>query len=192
MLEQPDSSGNQQSPPRLKNIKSHEQNSNFIVITATVLIIVLLLGLWWSATDNPDVVIIDDSPNVIVDDDVVVATTESTIGNINNENAYQYILSPQDGESVTDSELVVTRVISDRLFEVSDYNRQGSLLAYLDDTLDRGVAENIIDVNAGDVVLLDGVVISNFANRAFTTEEEMFINQNQFLLLVDQIQFLES
>lgn len=186
MLETPQENNQTQVEVQVQD----DQNPKYAWVFITILTLVLLFALFWSLTndDRAVVVIIDDSPNVIVDDQVTVATTDSVIADMPRD--YIFLTEPNVNDRVVEESLVVTSVVSDKLFMVSDRIGGIGLYAYLDETLNAGVSEQLIDVDRGDQVVISGVIINNFSDRTFTSSERELIMDQDYLLLVDDIDFV--
>ena len=168
------------------NNRLHDSNPKYAWIFITIFALILLFALVWSfARYDNKVVIIDDSPNIIVDDEITVSATE---GLANVDPTYLFLTNPQTNQVVQGVRLQVTNVFSDKLFAVA--SGQNELIAYLDETLDVGKSEQIIDVQRGDQVVIDGIIISDFSDRTFDSTEQDIIRELDYLLLVDDIDFV--
>jgi hypothetical protein len=144
----------------------HDENPKYAWIFITILAIVLLFALVWSlANDDTDVVIIDDSPEVLIDDGVTVATTDSVIDGINARST-----NFDRRNDIENQSAYVGAVYSDRFFQIFLEGSSQGQIAYLGDVLDLGVAEDIIEIDAGDTIIFDGYIAS-ISTIQITSEE---------------------
>ena len=125
--------------------------------------------------NNP--IIDDDTDNNVIPDEVVDVNVDA-----DNETS---ILNPDlnTGEVTFFEGVVVTDVISDRLFRVNDAAGV-SILMYLDDRLDLANSEFVVDIEEGAVVNVNGRYTNDLSGQTLEEDESNTINVDGTVFLV--------
>lgn len=132
---------------------------------------------------NP--IIDDDTDNNVIDRGTNDITPEGGIdidAELDNETS---ILNPDlSSDEITFYEgVVVTEVVSDRMFRINDAEGS-SVLMYLDDQLDLENSEFVVDVNEGTVVNVNGRFTSDLSGQTLEEDESNTINVDETVFLV--------
>jgi hypothetical protein len=168
---------------------AHDKPTHILPLIG-ILLLIVVGGIVYAlvANNNETIVVVDQSDQVIIDENVVISDTPVFLRDIEE---FSDDISLIVGSGVINQSAYVTEIISDRMFRVSETDQRGrGIIMYLDDSLDLGTSEQVIDVEVGDIIIISGVVTNDLSNQTLEADESNVVEVARAVLLVSEIEFV--